>query len=176
MMSKKAKEILNYIREKAPDLEIRLNYHVMAKYNGEEISSGYFEAPEFNKELKQPLLVKNQTEKWKEYSRLYHQYLRDEKETRELTIATVDMESECEQNTIKLAKEINYDINPELYTKKVNAYLVFYNIYLDTLKWYKKAPFENQKILEMMPNMIIEKPMEYKISDNLRTLYFSCLK
>lgn len=39
------------------------------------------------------------------------------------------MESECESNTIKLANKLNYDINPSRYIQKVNAYLVFYQIY-----------------------------------------------
>jgi len=163
MFSKKAIEILEYIKEnsKEDNLEIRLNYSKLAYAKGVPFSSGYFDQPDEKQGRKYPLLVvgidkeesqwlevllheynhflqwKNQTPTWKAYIDLYKDYNEGEAESFEQLETTVNMESECESNTIKLAHKLNYDINPSRYIQKVNAYLVFYKIYAEKRKWYK---------------------------------------
>lgn len=198
MLSGKAKDILGYIKENgsSDNLEIRLNYSELAKWNGEDISSGFFEYPEINKDIKSPIIVvgikkeeskwlevllheynhylqwKNKTKVWKHYVDLY---LEAKEETEDMIVATVNMEAECELNTINFAREIEYDLNEEKYIKKVNAYLVFYQIYLKTKKWYKTPPFEDNEILNLMPKEVLESPMDYIISEKLESLYLSHL-
>lgn len=202
MISKKALEILNYIKEnsKEDNLEIRLNYSKLAYAKGEPFSSGYFDQPDEKQNIKYPLLVvgidkeesqwievllheynhflqwKNQTPAWKEYIDLYKDYNEGDEESFEQLETTVNMESECESNTIKLAKELNYDINPSRYIQKVNAYLVFYQIYAEKKEWYKSAPFEDNDILKLMPSdKIIKKPMRYEINSELYSYYLKHL-
>jgi hypothetical protein len=201
MISTKAMEILDYVYKKglSDNLEIRLNYSPMAMLKGKPFSSGYFHEPKDNDEGSVPLMViginkpenewlevllhefchfiqwKEQTKAWTDYYSLYTEQVHNKEESKELLVATVDMESECEQNTIKLAKLIGYDIDPETYILKVNAYLVFYQIYEETRKWYKKAPFDDEEILSMMPKNIIKNPMDYQTSKDLKSLYLKCL-
>lgn len=201
MLSGKAEEILNYVKEKGKEdnLEIRLNYSKMATWNGKDISSGYFDDPQSNEDLEFPLLAvgidkeesqwlevllhefnhylqwKNKTESWNKYVDLYKDYDDGDEETFEMIEATVNMEAECEKNTITLSEELNYDINKERYIKKVNAYLVFYQIYFETKRWYKIPPFENDKVLDMMPSKVIDKPMLFPINKDLRDLYIKSL-
>jgi hypothetical protein len=202
MFTEKAQKILKYVQEKGKEdnLEIRLIYGKMATYNGRVISSGFFEDPETNKDLSSPILVvgidkdedqwlevllhefnhylqwKNKTDAWNKYCELYKDYEDGvTEETSEMLKATVDMESECEKNTIKLARDLNYNINEERYIRKVNAYLLFYQIYDDESKWYKKPPFEEDIILKAMPKEVIENPMSYHIDFELKNEFRKCL-
>lgn len=192
MISNKAKEILDYIKKDSikENLEIRLNYNDLAKSEGVGFSSGYFDHPEGN--LKFPLLVVgiNKEEdlwlevllheychfkQWRENTKAWNTYVNTEEDSKDYLEATVNMESECEQNTIELSKMLNYDINETRYIKKTNAYLVFYQVFSKESKWYKNPPFEVEDILSQMPNEIIKKPLDHFISEELYQMYLKCL-
>ena len=201
MFSNKINKILEYIKKEGSkdNLEIRLIYNKMATYNGEVVSSGFFDYPEANSYLKSPILVigidkpeeewievllhefnhylqwRDKTDLWNKHLDLYIDNKEDKEETFEMIKSTVEMEAECERNTISFAQEINYPLDEIRYIKKVNAYLVFYQIYYTSKKWYKNPPFENESILNLMPKDIIEKPMDFLIDENLSKLYHSCL-
>lgn len=198
-MNKDTKRILDYmVKDSEKDnLEIRFSYNKMAIDNGVPYSSGFFEQPKegqlfpllvigINKPESQWLEVllheyshfnqwRNQTKVWRQYTKLYKNYDDDKEESKDQIEATVNMESECEQDTIKLAKKLNYNLDIQSYIKKVNAYLLFYQIFQNERKWYKNSPFEDDRILDLMPCSIIDKPLEFELSENLLFLYEQCL-
>ena len=194
-------KILDYIKKKGAEsnLELRLIYNKMATYNGEVVSSGFFDYPEANSDLETPILVvgidkpesqwmevllhefchykqwKKQTPLWKAYQEAYKNHKDGDPESFSMIESAVNMEAECEKSTIKLARKLEYFLDEERYIKKVNAYLLFYQIYHKEKKWYKQAPFEQKNILKLMPNKIIEKPMVYTIDKELYNFYIACL-
>ena len=67
--------------------------------------------------------------------------------------ATREGELDCERRAVKIIKKLDLPINPDLYAQRANAYVNFYNYIALRRKWYKvgKAPYENKKIVELMP-------------------------
>lgn len=199
-LSPKASKILKYMQSqgKKDKLEIRLIFGKMATYNGDVVSSGFFDNPEMNNDLKSPFIVigidkkesawleillhefchylqwKRKTNVWNKYTKKYKKY-DGGKETKKMLKSVVSMESECEKMTITLAKKLKYNLSAKSYAKKANAYLVFYQIYKDKKKWYKKPPFEQKSIISQMPDTIIKDPLKFKLSPQLRDLFLKCL-
>tara|TARA_Y100000034_G_scaffold137015_1_gene218497 strand:+ start:4786 stop:5385 length:600 start_codon:yes stop_codon:yes gene_type:complete len=199
-MKKYLKQTIDKIQEEiSKDKgEIRLYSSKLAYYKGEPYSSGYFIYPRKKdshvvialgldrKDYDSAVILiheychymqwKTQTEIWKKYEVLYNKYLDNEIEENdeELIKATVNMEAECEEMTSKALKDFSISEKKDR-VKQVNAYLVFYQIFLETSKWYKNPPFENKDILDLMPEESIKEPLKYKIDKNLYELYKECL-
>lgn len=59
-------------------------------------------------------------------------------------------ESDNEKKVVKIIKKYDLPIDINLYIKKANAYILFYNLALKFRKFYScgKSPYENKKILE----------------------------
>lgn len=84
-----------------------------------------------------------------------------------------DLESDCEKRTLSIIKKYFTNIiDPKLYGKKSNAYVLFYNIVRDYHKWYEigKEPYNDEEILDIIPSKIISSPYKYP-SKNLENLY-----
>jgi hypothetical protein len=69
-----------------------------------------------------------------------------------------DMEFECEKVALGLIKQFKLQdtVSIEYYTKCANAYILFYNIIDKYRKFYKKAPYEVAKIMDMMPSSALK--------------------
>lgn len=65
-----------------------------------------------------------------------------------------DLELDNEKRSVKMIKKFNLDIDIELYIKKANSYIQFYNYLLISRKWCKpnNTPYKNERLLESMPN------------------------
>jgi hypothetical protein len=65
-----------------------------------------------------------------------------------------DLELDNEKRAVKIFKEWNIPVDLELYTKKANAYVNFYNYMKTTRKWSDpgNSPYTNKNILEAMSN------------------------
>lgn len=63
------------------------------------------------------------------------------------------VEKDCEERVVKLIKQFNLPIDPELYTQKANAYVLFYNVVKKYRKWYRpnQEPYNLAHIYEIMP-------------------------
>jgi hypothetical protein len=63
-----------------------------------------------------------------------------------------DLELDNEIRTSKLVEEYDLDIDPDLYIKKCNAYVLFYNWVFLKRKWSNpnNPPYGNQRILDKM--------------------------
>jgi hypothetical protein len=84
-----------------------------------------------------------------------------------------DMELDNEKRSIKLIEKNKLNINIEDYTKRANAYVMFYNYMLISRRWSKpsNSPYKNKRIIEVMSpkfNMQYKKP-----SKKLMNLYES---
>ncbi len=65
-----------------------------------------------------------------------------------------DLELDNEKRAVKIFKEWNIPVDLDLYTKKANAYVNFYNYMKTTRKWSDpgNSPYTNKNILEAMSN------------------------
>lgn len=81
-----------------------------------------------------------------------------------------DMELDCERRTLMLIKEYGLPINTVHYAKKAAAYAHFYNVLIETKKWYEpmNEPYNNPVILEYMPSNLDGDFS--KISKSLKTI------
>jgi hypothetical protein len=63
-----------------------------------------------------------------------------------------DLELDNEKRAVKIFKEWNLPVNIDLYVKKANAYVNFYNYMKTTRKWSNpgNSPYTNKNILEAM--------------------------
>jgi len=61
-----------------------------------------------------------------------------------------DLELDNEKRTVKLIKEFGLPIDVDLYTKRANAYVLFYNWLLTSRRWSSpsNSPYRNSIILE----------------------------
>lgn len=85
--------------------------------------------------------------------------------------ACQDLERDCEERTYKKIKinKLEYIIDPKVYVKKANAYILFYNIILKHGKWYEKPPYEVDEIINLMPDHFLD---DYtKMTKKLYNLY-----
>jgi len=65
-----------------------------------------------------------------------------------------DMELDCERLTVKTIKELELPIDLVDYTKRAAAYVLFYNVIIETRKWYAigEEPYNNPEIIKLMPD------------------------
>lgn len=72
-----------------------------------------------------------------------------------------DLELDNEKRSVKIIKKFNLDINIDLYIKKANAYIQFYNYLMVSRKWCNpnNSPYKNERLLEAMPSKFT---MNYK--------------
>jgi len=192
-LNKREQHIIDFVtrelREYGGSLVLHDSY--MTKYRGKDYSSGHFDYPEINKRMKYPKLHVaiqrpkkewlstllhefchfqqwvHQTKCWKDYNKL---------ETLE---STANLERECEKMTIALIKKHKFNdvIDLPSYIKMANAYILFYQIYAITDKWYEIAPFSFKEIRDCLPDKLIRNPFKFKLSDKLMSLYLrKCYK
>lgn len=68
-----------------------------------------------------------------------------------------ECEYDCEERTIKMLEDNpEIGIDPVYYTQKVNSYLYFYTMVKRRRKWYKKAPYEVEEIVNIMPKKLLK--------------------
>lgn len=65
-----------------------------------------------------------------------------------------DLELDNEKRSVKLIKKFNLNIDIDLYIKKANAYVQFYNYLMVSRKWCKpnNSPYKNRRLLKIMSN------------------------
>lgn len=65
-----------------------------------------------------------------------------------------DLELDNEKRSVKLIKKFNLNIDTDLYIKKANAYVQFYNYLAVSRKWCKpsNSPYKNKRLLKLMPD------------------------
>ena len=61
-----------------------------------------------------------------------------------------DLELDNERRTVNIIKQFNLPISIDLYTKRANAYILFYNWLLITRKWSRpgNSPYKNRQIIK----------------------------
>jgi len=71
-----------------------------------------------------------------------------------ITMKIIDVERDCEERVVKKIHDYGLPIDPVLYAKKANAYVLSYHVVRNLRRWYSngKSPYGIQEILEMMPN------------------------
>ena len=82
-----------------------------------------------------------------------------------------DLELDNEKRAVKLIKKFNLPIDAELYTKRANAYVLFYTWMLTTRKWAtrKNSPYRNQLLIDACSNKF---NMQYdKLSTKMRKAF-----
>jgi len=65
-----------------------------------------------------------------------------------------DLELDNEKRSVALIKKWQFDIDVDEYTRKANAYVLFYNYLYHTRRWSdpKNSPYTNQNIIGKMSN------------------------
>jgi hypothetical protein len=65
-----------------------------------------------------------------------------------------DLELDNEKRSVALIKKWDLDIDVDEYTRKANAYVLFYNYLYHTRRWSdpKNSPYTNQNIIGKMSN------------------------
>lgn len=65
-----------------------------------------------------------------------------------------DLELDNEKRSVKIIKRFNLNIDIDLYIKKANAYIQFYNYLLISRRWCnpKNTPYKNERLVEVMSN------------------------
>lgn len=66
------------------------------------------------------------------------------------------MELECEKMVVRLIKKNKLEVDIDEYIRGANSYVLFYNVFLNKKKWYKRPPDISKKIKELMPNKFIK--------------------
>ncbi len=186
-LNKKEQVLIDYIKREllAYSGSLILYDSYMAQHRGKDYSSGYFEYPGMDKKIKRPRLhvaTKRPKKEW--LSTLLHEFCHFKqwvaqtdswtKYGKEETLEnTANLERECEKMTIDLIRQQKFDsiIDIPKYIEMANAYLLFYQIYAITDKWYEIPPFSNVSLRRAMPTKLIRKPFTYKMDDGLIGAY-----
>lgn len=88
------------------------------------------------------------------------------KEIKEAFNKLVKVELDCEKRTVNLIKRYSLNVNIEKEIQRMNSYLYFYEICRRIRKWYKKAPYDIFKIVNIMPYTFQKNynklPMQYE--------------
>ena len=82
-----------------------------------------------------------------------------------------DLELDNEKRTVEMIKKWSLPIDIELYTKKANAYVQFYNYLKETRRWSKpgRAPYSVIEILNVMSDKF---DMNYlELESNIREIF-----
>jgi hypothetical protein len=82
-----------------------------------------------------------------------------------------DLELDNEKRSVEMIKKWNLPIDVSVYTKKSNAYVLFYNYMLHSRKWSKpgNSPYTNENILAAMSDKF---DMEYgELKEDIKELY-----
>ncbi len=82
-----------------------------------------------------------------------------------------DLELDNEKRAVKLIRKFNLEIDIDIYIKKANAYVQFYNYIKLSRKWSvpKNSPYNNDRIMNNCPNKFT---MDYsKISRKLEKIF-----
>jgi hypothetical protein len=71
-----------------------------------------------------------------------------------ITKSIKDVEFDCEKRVVELIKENKIDIDLDVYIKKANAYVWYYDYAFENKIWYpnNNAPYENEEIWSNAPN------------------------
>jgi hypothetical protein len=90
---------------------------------------------------------------------------------------TVAIELHCEQQSLYLIETLDLPVDVDKYRRAANAYLLFYQFVRSKRLWSKKSPYNNEKILDAMPNEL--QSLEYylnpnNISDEVRAYFEEC--
>lgn len=64
----------------------------------------------------------------------------------------IELEWDCERRSLQLIKNLKLPVDENLYIKTSNAYLLFYHIVKSERKWSKKSPYNNEKIVKLVPD------------------------
>jgi hypothetical protein len=95
---------------------------------------------------------------------------------KELIKNTKYMELDCEKRVVKKMEEYNLPLDRALYTKRANAYALFYNFMEEARAWYVigREPYNNEAIIALMSDKF---DMDYdNITDELRNLFARCCR
>jgi hypothetical protein len=82
-----------------------------------------------------------------------------------------DLELDNEKRSVEMIKKWNLPIDVSVYTKKSNAYVLFYNYMLHSRKWSKpsNSPYTNENILAAMSDKF---DMEYgELKEDIKELF-----
>lgn len=111
--------------------------------------------------------VKNES-----HDKLYRWLAGEEIKNIEKAIAICrDVELDNEKRSVKIIKKFNLDIDIDLYIKKANAYVQYYNYLLISRRWCNpnNTPYKNDNLVEAMP---IKFNMDYqKLSKKLLKIF-----
>ena len=83
------------------------------------------------------------------------------------------LELDNEKRSVEMIKRFNLPIDTALYTKKANAYVLFYNHLKDTRRWSKpeNTPYSNERVLAAMSDKF---DMDYDhLSQRLANLFIN---
>lgn len=84
-----------------------------------------------------------------------------------------DLELDNEKRTVEVIKKFGLSCDIDLYIKKCNAYILFYNYIKESRKWSKpgNGPYSNKKILDLMSS---EFDMDYsELTKEIRDTFIS---
>lgn len=76
----------------------------------------------------------------------------------------LELELDCELNSIALIKSYKLDVDIEKYVNASNAYLLFYQIVRKHRKWCRNGSPYNSKIMKLMDST--HKPLDYYLDIN----------
>jgi len=186
-LTKKEQTLIDFIIGELDKYHGSLIFHEgkMAKYYGKDYSSGFFEYPGINNKIKYPRLHvaigcskpiwlgvllhefchfkqwSSQSDAWKKYC------------NSSSIEESVNLERECEKMTINLIRKNKLGdlIDITRYIETANTYLLFYQIYAITNRWYDIPPFSSKMLCKAVPSKLIRKPFTYKMDDSLVGAY-----
>lgn len=99
-----------------------------------------------------------------------HQCELNEEQLQRHLSAARGVEVDCEHRTLKLIEEFDLPIDPETYARAGNAYAYFWTTIKDTREWYMNRPYEQDKVLALMPTEMRENDFYDDIPPNVREL------
>lgn len=64
-------------------------------------------------------------------------------------LKTIELEWDCERQSLDLIKKLNLEVDVAKYKKAANAYLMFYHSVWENRKWASKSPYNNNAIMRL---------------------------
>lgn len=110
---------------------------------------------------------KDQTKEWLRYQKidtecLLDKWIGDEIElpletVKKLVRATRDIELDCEKRVVDVISRFDLEFDVEDYTKKANAYILYFNLIPHYRGWFQKeSPSEVNQIMKIMPGKFLK--------------------
>ena len=98
---------------------------------------------------------------WDKYDDTFFEWVDDREnfqlsEVKKSLKSIISLELDCEKRAVQMIKDRELPLDTDDYIKGANAYLLSYFISYEQMGWYASAPYEDKKVLDVVPDKFLK--------------------